>query len=212
MEELREHNRIVHSNPFIILLVLVLLATLLGCADPPPETVPAERRAAAEDTVEVDSPERTRAAFEGTTDETRVDAETTVTTLVADLDIGSRDGHDRIVFAFEDDNLPGYIIRYIDEATHCGSGEVIEVDGDAILAVQMSPSRAHEVIDNQRQPTLDADVYHPHHDAINHAAQFCDHHGGVSWAFGINGRQEYRVLTLDSPTRLVVDVLHPAAY
>jgi hypothetical protein len=161
--------------------------------------------------VEVGDRERTGTAFDGTTDETRVDAETTGTSLITDLDIGSRDGHDRIVFTLVGDHLPGHIIRYIDEATHCGSGEVIEIEGEAILAVQMSPARAHEVVDNQRQPTLEADVT-PRHDAINHAAQFCDHHGGVSWAFGINGHQEYRVMTLDSPTRLVVDVLHPDSY
>jgi len=60
-----------------------------------------------------------------------------VVVAVTDVRMATHAGFDRVVFEIEGDGLAGWDLRYVDEATAQGSGELIEVDGDAILAVAL---------------------------------------------------------------------------
>jgi hypothetical protein len=43
--------------------------------------------------------------------------------------------YDRVTFEFQGDGTPGYRVRYVDEALAQGTGDVIDVEGAAILQV-----------------------------------------------------------------------------
>ena len=111
-------------------------------------------------------------------------------------------GWERIVFEFQG-GLPGSRIEYIASATQCGSGQEVDVGGEAILQVRFENAAAHT---QQGQPTFRQEVDGAG-DTIEEAKQTCDFEGVVSWAIAIDrGQQPYKVTTLTNPPRLVIDV------
>ncbi|MEO5664619.1 MAG: hypothetical protein ABIR39_15195 [Nocardioides sp.] len=110
------------------------------------------------------------------------------------------ENHDRIVLTFGGDGTPGFLAGYVNEAIAEGSGEVIALDGDAILRLDIhgTPTQAFGTTPPVRR-TLAGDVV--------------DLHGGVAWEdvtsvfLGIDGgRTPFRASVLTTPSRLVIDV------
>jgi hypothetical protein len=54
------------------------------------------------------------------------------------VDTGAHDGFDRATFHLTGDGAPGWVANYVDGAVAQGSGETVEVAGDAILEVMMT--------------------------------------------------------------------------
>jgi hypothetical protein len=107
---------------------------------------------------------------------------------------------DRIVLRFAGDGKPGWAVRYVDEAVVDGSGEVVDLDGDAILQLDLFGT-----------PTQASGTTRPMHRRL--AGDVVDLHAlraweGVTQVFlGIDGeRTPFRVSALAAPSRLVVDV------
>jgi len=73
-----------------------------------------------------------------------------VPTLV-DIRVGTHpeEGYDRAAFEFE--GLPGYSVRYQSEIAYDGSGEPVDLDGDAFIQLVFNPAQAH---DDQGNSTL----------------------------------------------------------
>ena len=117
-----------------------------------------------------------------------------------------QNGHDRIVFEFLGNGLPGYRIEYIDRpARQCGSGEAVQIAGDGWLQIRMEPAQAH---DEEGRPTITERALSPGLPAIREARLTCDFEGQVTWVLGVASPNPYRVLELAAPPRLVVDVRH----
>lgn len=120
-------------------------------------------------------------------------------------------GWDRIVFEFEDVEgfpgaHPGGLIEYTDEVFQCGSGEPVEVEGEAILRVRFDMTQAHN---EQGQVTVDElDIEGPGNSIIQ-AVSFCDFEGIVEWAIGTSGEQNFKVALLENPSRVVIDIKWP---
>jgi len=128
-----------------------------------------------------------------------------MTTLAA-VRIARHDGHDRVVFEFPGNGLPGYHIAYIDRPVRqCGSGEVVELAGDGWLEIRMEPAQAH---DEQGNATITERALAPGLPIIREAKLTCDFEGQVTWVLGVASPNPYRVLELAAPPRLVVDVRH----
>lgn len=115
----------------------------------------------------------------------------------------------RVVFEFRE-RVPGYTIYYDDrQPEECGSGAPAAPLGKAFLSVRLFPSEAHEArADNleaiestirDRNRKLDVG-------ALRGLRQVCDFEGVVTWVLGLDQRRAYRVSTLSSPPRLIVDV------
>jgi hypothetical protein len=107
---------------------------------------------------------------------------------------------DRIVLTFAGDGSPGWTVRYVDEAVVDGSGEVVELDGDAIMQLDLFGT-----------PTQASGTTRPMHRRL--AGDVVDLHAlraweGVTQVFlGIDGgRTPFRVSALATPSRLVVDL------
>ena len=127
--------------------------------------------------------------------------------VLDEVRVGGHDGFDRIVFEFEDDDgRPGGLIEYVDDAVQCGSGEPVEVEGSAILAVRFDRTQAH---DDDGDLTIDSIRIDGPGDSILEAVSFCDFEGVVQWAIGVPGEQNFKVAFLEDPGRIVVDIKWP---
>jgi type IV secretory pathway VirB10-like protein len=115
------------------------------------------------------------------------------------------EGFDRVVFQFDEEQVPGYRIEYLDSpAISCGSGEPVTVAGEGRLQVTLLPAQAHA----NGQSTLTERARKPALPLLAEMRQTCDFEGEVTWVLGVSAPHAYRVLELKSPTRLVVDVRH----
>ena len=115
---------------------------------------------------------------------------------------------DRVVFDFGDGRVPGYHTEYIDRPVRqCGSGDVVQVQGDGWLRVRLEPARAHEFRDDtlavvtviERNRDLSLPI-------LKQLVLVCDFEAQVEWVAGVASPNRYRVMELERPARLVVDV------
>jgi hypothetical protein len=136
------------------------------------------------------------------------------TYILTDVRVGAHPesgGWDRIVFEFEDVQgfpgaHPGGIIEYMREVSECGSGEAVDVGGEAILRVRFDATQAHN---EAGQLTIDALQVDGPGNSIVEALRFCDFEGVVEWAVGTSGEENFKVALLEDPSRVVIDVKWP---
>jgi len=118
---------------------------------------------------------------------------------------GLNEGFDRVVFQFDGDQVPGYQLEYVDKPIiKCGSGDPTELAGQGWLQVRLQPAQAHAdgkatVTQRERKPKLPV---------LEELELTCDFEGEATWVLGVKKPNKYRVLELQEPTRLVVDVQH----
>lgn len=111
---------------------------------------------------------------------------------------------ERIVFVFEGDGISGYHAEYIDRPVRsCGSGEVVEMPGDAWLSIRLEPSQAHT---EEGAPTIAQRTRAVNYGNLKLLKQTCDFEGQVVWVAAVTSPNRYRTLELTNPSRLVVDI------
>lgn len=121
----------------------------------------------------------------------------------------SHEVFDRVVWEFDDLNVPGYHLEYVDRPVReCGSGEVVEVAGEGWLRVRLEPARAHEFIGERAQVTVRDRDRRYDFPILRQLTIICDFEAQVEWVLGVSSPNRYRVTELHEPARLVVDVLH----
>lgn len=140
------------------------------------------------------------------TDPVVVDPTSRRTALLTDVRVALHEGYDRVVFAFTG-AAPGYDVRYVPRPLHeDGSGRVVDVAGAFVVAVRM-------------QGALDADLslpsaprtytgplrLQPGTSEVAELARIGGFEGVLTWAVGLRDRVDFRVTTLASPPRLVID-------
>lgn len=118
---------------------------------------------------------------------------------------------DRAVFEFRpsDPSAPGYEIQYEQEPVReDGSSRPVDVDGRAVLVVRLSPARDTKVSSGRphRTYTGPESVEAPGGTRIVEVRHISSFEGTVKWAIGLDEQRPYRVTTLTSPARLVIDV------
>ena len=57
---------------------------------------------------------------------------------VTDVRVGRHDGYERVVLDVGGGGQPGWDARYVDDPRHQGSGDPVDVDGDAVLVVDVT--------------------------------------------------------------------------
>lgn len=148
-------------------------------------------------------------AFSGSTNPVKVDAQASAgAAVLSNVRSAAQDGFDRIVFEFKGNQLPGYSVKYADEAIACGSGldQAPFIGGGtappALLIVNLRPSNAH---DDSGQQTVVRDV-NARLATITRAFRTCDFEAVVEYAVATTSEKPFRVSTLQNPTRLVIDI------
>lgn len=119
---------------------------------------------------------------------------------------GRHEGFDRTVFEFGSDTLPGYHLEYIDRPVRqCGSGHPVPLAGDGWLEIRFQPAQAHT---DAGHPTVEERARTPALPVLRELKLTCDFEGQVTWVLGLAAPNRYRVLRLDDPTRVAIDVQH----
>jgi hypothetical protein len=146
--------------------------------------------------------------FEGSTDPIGQieDIEDADAGVLEDVRVAEHEHYERVVFEFRD-ALPQYRVTYLDRpARSCGSGYDIETAGEQVMKVSFAPASAFDDVDGERRKTVDDTELTPNLPLLQQLVETCDHHAGVSWALGTSEQVPFRVLALDNPGRLVVDL------
>lgn len=143
--------------------------------------------------------------FEGTVGVVHVERRVPMATLV-DVRTGAHARHDRVVFEF-DGEIPGWHVEYVDRPQHrCGSGDPVYLPGDGWLEVRLTPARMHT---DEGRATITDRSRRELGGPLRALESTCDFEGEVTWVLGLDSPEPFRVLTLDDPPRIVVDVRRP---
>jgi hypothetical protein len=127
-----------------------------------------------------------------------------VSTLVS-VRAARHEGFDRVVWELQGP-MPGVHVEYVDEPVRaCGSGEPVQLAGDAWLEVRMTPTNAHTeagrttIAERRRGTGLPV---------VLEIVQSCDFEAVVTWVLAVRSPEPFRLARFDDPSRLVVDVRH----
>ena len=121
--------------------------------------------------------------------------------------VARQPGYDRVVFelAGRAGGEPGWRVEYEDAPSRDGSGEPVEVEGDATLVVRIDGAGYPD--DTGAQEARSARV--PSDTRVVQEVELGSVFEGVYEAFiGTSGRAPFRVFRLADPSRVVVDVRH----
>ena len=193
--------------------VLITAALLLSAC-----TQDAPRSTDSADTVVVDTPAADTAqpvdttsvdTLEWTTEPKDVDRSIPQIAVVDELRTGRHQGYDRFVVEFQNDVIPGYQVSYLNEDPfECGSGEPVNMAGDAVLEIRLEPARGHN---EQGQSTVDHAERQFDLPILQEAEVSCDFEGMFTALLGLQERVQFRVSELQEPARLVVDLKHASS-
>ena len=128
--------------------------------------------------------------------------------LLKDVRLAHHEGFDRIVLEFEG-AVPGYRVEYVDPPiTEDASGEPVDVDGEAFLQVRLEPSSGVDLAGEEPRevytgPTRLDGPGQP----IEELVRTGDFEAVLTWVAGVAEKADFGVLALDSPPRLVIDVV-----
>lgn len=114
---------------------------------------------------------------------------------------------DRITFEFRD-NMPGYRIEYVDPPVLAdGSGEQIEIEGEAFLQVRFSAAQAHNEAGNPTIP--ETEIIPEDLESVGEIELTGDFEGNVTLVLGLPEQLDFRVIDVDFPNQVRLDIAHP---
>ena len=124
---------------------------------------------------------------------------------VRDIRLGGHDGFDRVVFEVGGAGTPGWDVRYVDSASSQGSGEPIDVAGDAILQVTLTgmgipPDTGVEEY-SAPDPLSVAGTH-----VVTEVPFDATFEGTTVTFVGTSGELPFRVYQLQNPVRVVLEV------
>lgn len=126
--------------------------------------------------------------------------------LLADVRYGTHDGFRRVVFEFHRRADFSYSVEYVERAVP-PSGDPLDVAGDAILQVTMTPASAVDLTGAQPRETYDGpERFDLPGDPIAQLVEVEDFENTLTWAIGLSLRSQVAVATLNDPVRLVIDI------
>ena len=116
-------------------------------------------------------------------------------------------GSDRVVFEFEE-QVPGYRVAYATSPVMNTAGKEVTVAGTAKLVVRMEQAGGVDLSGANPQTTYDGPSrITPQGTAqVQELARVEDFEAVLSWVLGVRTTTPFRVTTLASPPRLVIDV------
>ena len=132
--------------------------------------------------------------------------------FLTDVRAGAHRCFDRATFEFQSSRAraPGYRVAYEPPPIReDGSGRPVPVRGDAVLVVRLSPARDTDISGaaGPRATYRGPEVVEPRGGTrIVEVRRISSFEGTVKWAIGLDRHRPFRVTTLRSPPRVVIDV------
>jgi hypothetical protein len=149
------------------------------------------------------------AAFNADTEPDTAEASADARVTVTDIRTGRHDGFDRVVLEVEGTGTPGWDVRYVDAASSQGSGDPVEVAGDAVL--QVTVTGAGYPYDTGAEEYAATDPLPGEGTRTVTEVAFDATYEGTTVAFiGTSSQAPFRVYLLEDPSRLVVEVADQA--
>jgi hypothetical protein len=125
---------------------------------------------------------------------------------IVDVRVGTHDGYDRVVFEFEQGTPELTLDRAEPPFTADGSGLPIDVDGTSFLGLVMrGGTKQTDAGTSSYDGSTDISPDFP---ALVHLIEGGDFERQSTWYLGLSGESCVRVLLLDAPPRLVIDIEH----
>ena len=127
---------------------------------------------------------------------------------VTEIRIARQEGYDRVVFELDgrQPGQPGWQVEYVEEARQDGSGDRVQVEGEAVLSVRISGAGYPMDTGIEDQPTAPAV---PSGTEVVRDVVVGSLYEGVFEAFvGTSREAPFRVFRLEDPARVVLDVRH----
>ena len=196
-------------RPAALLALPLLLTAACGGNDEPPRSTAASTVASpspqAEPTPEPEQPSPTATA-DGSTAAQESDPEGGPLTVV-EVRAARQEGFDRVVLelAGREPGVPGYRVEYVDDPTRQGSGDPVDVAGDAVLQVLVDgagyPFDTGQ--EEATEPVLGADL-----EVVQGVELGAVFEGTYEAWVGLDARRPFTVSVLSDPARIVVDVQH----
>ncbi len=209
----------------MLLVVLTGAGVLSGCGggDPGSEVTGSSSTSSAEETVAAPtsvSGDGTDAgggtggdgptgvpSFPANTDPDTADPSGDALLSVTDIRAGRHDGFDRVVFETGGTGAPGWDVRYVAQASSQGSGDPVEVSGEAVLQVTVTGA-GYPFDTGQEEYPVGSPVAAPDTATVTEVV-FDGTFEGQSVAFvGTSAQAPFRVYLLEDPARVVVEVAH----
>lgn len=119
---------------------------------------------------------------------------------VTSVTVGHHNGFDRLVFTFGG-AVPGYSVQYVPEIIQDGSGKPIPMEGNAFVSVVLQPTATGAPQGTQT----------PRFPMLRQVKGAGDFEAVASYGVGLASKSGFRVFTLTSPNRLVIDFAIPAS-
>ena len=136
-----------------------------------------------------------------------VEAGTVAVANIVDVRAGTHAGYDRVVFEFQQGTPELTLDRASPPFTEDASGLPLTVEGDSVLRLTMrGGTKQTDAGTSSYDGSTDQDFDHP---ALVHLIEGGDFERQSTWYLGLTHDACARVLLLDEPPRLVIDVEHP---
>jgi hypothetical protein len=215
-----QHPRVRNRSLLLVNRSVVLVAAVLltaGCAAQPDTdtdtdavastgSAAAGSAAAEETTASAPAPteEADSTPFEGSTDADAaepVDAEGLTVTAVR---AARHEGYERVVFEFAGSGTPGWAVEYVDTPSSQGSGDTVDVPGDAVL--QVTAQGVSYPYETGATELSAGPVAVSGTDVVQSVVYDTTFEGtAVAW-IGTAAEAPFRVYALTGPSRLVVEI------
>ena len=204
-------------SPTRLTAIAGALVLLAGCAGADPSasqtsstaatpTTPASAAPASAEPVPTAEPVATDDLEAFTCDLPIVEDGTVGVANIVDVRVGTHDGYDRVVFEFEQGTPELTLDRAEPPFSEDASGLPMEVEGDAFLGLRMrGGSKQTDAGTSSYDGPTD---FSPGFPTLVHLIEGGDFERQSTWYLGLAGESCVRVLLLDAPPRLVIDVEH----
>ncbi len=131
----------------------------------------------------------------------------TETALLTDVRAARHPGYDRVVFEFGN-GVPGYDVRYVVRPVRAdGSGAEVAVAGGAVLRVRMEPALDADLLRESAPRTYTGPTrFSPSTAAVVELVRTGGFEAVLTWAAGVDEERPFRVMRLENPARIVIDL------
>lgn len=131
--------------------------------------------------------------------------------VLSEVRVGVHDGYDRVVWEFSEGDRPRLLVEYVDEPRQPGSGNPVEVAGEASLRLiaEAATDRGAQMYAPGAPPYEGPTrVDGGNAQAVREVVALGDFEANMQWAVGVDRQRPFRVQVFRDPLRVVVDIDH----